>query len=100
MGGGAWAGGVGGGEGGGKSSPGESTALQLPPDGPEHPTRPKRHHCDQVGGFPGRSLPIGALQRCQSVSHGLTRLQIHPHKSRPIESGHGRHAVQVAIKCS
>ena len=25
---------------------------------------------------------------------------MHPQKSRPIESGHGRHAVQVANECS
>ena len=46
--GGEWAGGgegrVGGGEGGGKNPQVKTRGHQLPPDGPDHPTRPKGHH--------------------------------------------------------
>ena len=44
-----------------------------------------------------------SVTRCQCVGHGFTALQgckSTPQKSRPIESGHGRHVVQVANVCS
>ena len=36
--------GVGGGEGGGKTPQVMTRGHQSPPDGPDHPTRPKGHH--------------------------------------------------------
>ena len=38
----------------------------------------------------GANVSVMVLQGCKST----------PHKSRPIESGYGRHAVQVANVCS
>ena len=72
MGGGAWAGWGGGGEGGGKKLP-RIHGPQLPPDGPEHPTRPKRHHCDQGGfqaGPPNWRAPEVPI--CQPWSYKVT----------------------------
>ena len=98
MGGGAWAGGVGVG-GGGKSSPGES-GPQLPPDGPEHPNQ-----AEETSLRPRVDFQAGHSQLARSRGANLSAMVLQgykftPHKSRPIESGHGRHAVQVAIKCS
>ena len=69
---------------------------QSPSDGPEHPTRPKGHHSGRQAGYTqlahstGANVSVMVLQGCKST----------PQKSRPIESGHGRHAVQVANVCS
>ena len=54
------------------------------------------------GRIPDWLHPNGALHRCQCVRHGLQvqSCKSTPQKSRPIESGHGRHAVQVANVCS
>ena len=62
---------------------------QSPPDGPDHSTRPKGHHSGFQAGYTHLARSTGAvmvLQGCKST----------PQKSRPIESGHGRHVVQVA----
>ena len=90
----------GGGEGGGKPSQVKSRGHQSLPDGPDHPTRPKGHHSGggshsrlvtpQLACSTGANVSVMVLQGCKST----------PQKSRPIKSGHGRHAVQVANVCS
>ena len=44
----------------------------------------------QLARSTGANVSVMVLQGCKST----------PQKSRPIESGHGRHAVQVANVCS
>ena len=103
--GGGWAGGgegwvgVGGGEGGGKTPQVKTRGHQSPSDGPDHSTRPKtplwsrvefQTGYTQLAHSTGANVSVMVLQGCKST------LQ----KSRPIESGHGRHAVQVANVCS
>ena len=82
--------GVGGGEGGGKTPQVKTRGHQSPSDDPDHLTRPKGHHSvefqagyTQLVCSTGANVLIMILQGCKST------LQ----KSRPIESGHGRHAV-------
>ena len=84
---------MGGGEGGGKTSQVKTQGHQSPSDGPDHSTRPKGHHSSRVqAGYTqlvhstGANVAVMVLQGCKST----------PQKSRPTESGHGRHAVQVA----
>ena len=100
MGGGEGRVGVGGGEGGGKTPQVKTRGHQSLPDGPDHSTRPKGHHSGrgqhsrlvtpQLARSTGANVSVMVLQGCKST----------PQKSRPIESGHGRHAVQVANVCS
>ena len=71
---------------------------QSPSDGPDHSTKPKGHHSGrgfqvgytQLACSTGANVSVMVLQGCKST----------PQKGRPIESGHGRHAVQVANVCS
>ena len=88
-----------GGERGDKSSQVKTRGHQSPPAGPDHPTRPKGHHSGRgefQGGYTqlarstGANLSVMVLQDCKST----------PQKTIPIESGHGRHAVQVDNVCS
>ena len=81
-----------------ENPPGEGTGHRSPSDGPGHSTRPKGHH-SRISGWlhPNWCTPqvpsnvaVMVLQGCKST----------PQKSRPIESGLGRHAVQVANVCS
>ena len=66
---------------GGKNSQVKTLGQQSPSDGPDHSTRSKGHHFSQ--GYNSRLVtPIGALH-----------MSVTPQKSRPIESGHERHAV-------
>ena len=62
-----------GGEGGGKTPQVKTRGHQSPSDGPDHSTRPKGH-ISVEGRVPGWLHPIGALHRCQCVSHDFTRL--------------------------
>ena len=88
------------GEGGGKTPQVKTRSHQSPPDDPDHPTRPKGHHSGrgqhsrlvtpQLARSTGANVSVMVLQGCKST----------PQKSRPIEPGHGRHAVQVANVCS
>ena len=89
--------GVGGGEGGGKSFQVKTRATsctqmvlitQLD----------RRDTIPVEGRIPDWLHPIGALHRCQ-LNVSIMVLQGTLQKSRPIESGHGRHAVQVANVC-
>ena len=60
------------------------------------------------GRIPGWLHPIDALHRCQCVCSTGANVSVMAlqgrkstlQRSRPIESGHGRHAVQVANVCS
>ena len=99
--GGGWAGGgegrvgVGGGEGGGKNPQVKTWATSRPQmvlttQLDRRDTIPVE---DRISGW---LHPIGALHRCQV----LQGYKFTPQKSRPIEPGHGRHAVQVANVCS
>ena len=88
--------GVEGWEGGGKTPQVKTRGHQSPPDGPEHSTRPKGHHS-------GLQASYTQLVRSTGANVSVMVLQDYkftPQKSRPIESGHGRHAVQVANVCS
>ena len=87
--GGGWAG-RGGGLGGRRKTPQVKTrGHQLPSDGSDHSTRPKGHHSGRGWNYSAK-VSVKVLQGCKST----------PQKSRPIESGHERHAVQVANVCS
>ena len=91
---------MGGGEGGGKTPQVKTRGHQSPSDGPDHSTRPKgtpfwsrvefQAGYTQLARSTGANVSVMILQGCKST----------PQKSRPIESGHGRHAVQVANVCS
>ena len=70
---------------------------ELPTDGPDHTTRPKGHHSvefqvdnAQLVHSTGVKVSVMALQGRKSS----------PQKSRPLESGHRRHAVWIAIEYS
>ena len=70
---------------------------QSPSDGPDHSTRtPFQSRVEFQAGYTqltcstGANVAVMVLQGSKST----------PQKSRPIESGHGRHAVQVANVCS
>ena len=85
-----------GGEGGGKTSQVKTQGHQLPSDGPDHSTSPKGHYSvefqagyTQLARSTGANVSVMVLQGFKST----------PQKSRLIESGHGRHAVQVANVC-
>ena len=65
-------------------------APGLPTDGPDHTTRPKGHHSGQ--GWNSRPITSNwcnpqVLLGCKSSTQ----------KSRPLESGHRRRAVWIAI---
>ena len=62
-----------GGKGGGKTPQTKTQGHQSPSDGPDHSTRLKGT-IPVKGRIPGWLHPIGALHRCQRVSHGFTRL--------------------------
>ena len=92
--------GVGGGEGGGKNLQVKTRGHQSPPDGADHSTRPKGHHSGR-----GQNLRLATPQLARSTGANVSVMVLQgykstPQKSRPIESGHGRHAVQVANVCS
>ena len=59
---------------------------QLPTDGPDHTTRPK----GQLVCSTGANVSVMVLQGPKYS----------PQKSRPLESGHRRHGVCIAIECS
>ena len=71
-------------------------------DGPDHSTRLKGT-IPVKGRIAGWLHPIDALHRCQYVGHGVHDKVVNPPPRKAnqlIESGHGRHAVQVAIEYS
>ena len=69
---------------------------KLPTDGPDRATRPKGHHSGQradntqLVSSIGTNVSIMVLQGCKSS----------PQKNRPLESGHRRHGVWIAIEYS
>ena len=91
--------GRGGGEGGGKNPQVKTRGDQLHTDGPDHTTRPKGHHRSgvefqadnaQLVRSTGANVSVIALQGCKTS----------PQKSRPLESGHRRYGVWLAIEYS
>ena len=69
----------------------------MPTDGPDHTTRPKGHHSGefqadnaQLVRSTGANVSVMVLQGPKST----------PQKSRPLESGHRRYGVRLAIKYS
>ena len=74
---------------------------QLPTDGPDHTTRPKGH-----ASFRSRvefQADNAQLVRSTGANVSVMALQgpkYSPQKSRPLESGHRRHGVCIAIECS
>ena len=68
---------------------------ELPTDGPDHITRPKRHHSSQG------QINNAQLVRSTGIKVSVMVLQDRkssPQKIRPPESGHRRHAVWIAIE--
>ena len=74
---------------------------RSPLDGPNHSTRPNegtpfqsriefQAGYTQLACSTGANASVMVIQCCKST----------PQKSRPVESGHGRHAMRVAIECS
>ena len=84
-----------------KAPQSKTRGLELPTDGPDHTTRPKGHHSGQARVefqadntqlvcSTGANVSVMALQGCK----------FSPQKSRPLESGHSRHGVWIAIEYS
>ena len=99
---GGWEAGRGGGWGERRKNPQVKTrGHQSPPDGPDHSTRPKGHYFGRAR----VEFQAGYTQLVRSTGAYVSVMVLQgynftPQKSRPIDSGHGRHAVQVANVCS
>ena len=93
--------GRGGGEGGGKNPQVKTRGDQLPTDGPDHTTY-------QAEGTSFRSrveFQADNAQLVRSIGANVSVMALqgpkYSHqKSRPLESGHRRHGVCIAIECS
>ena len=73
---------------------------ELPTDGPDHTTRPKGHHSGPRVEFQADNIQS---VRSTGVNVSVMVLQGHkssPQKSRPLESGHRRRTVWIAIEYS
>ena len=87
---------MGGGEGEGKTLQVKTRGHQSPPDGPDHPTRPKGHHSGRGKNSrlvtPNWHAP--QVPMCRSWFYKVVNPP--PRKADPLSLAIGRHAVQVA----
>ena len=86
-------------EGGGKNPQVKTRGDQLPTDGPDHTTTDGTSFQSRVEFQADNAQLVRSTGANVSVMV-LQGLKYSPQKSRPLESGHRRHGVCIAIECS
>ena len=72
----------------------------MPTDGPDHTTRPMGHHFRSRVEFQADNAQLVRSTGANVSVMVLQGPKYTPQKSRPLESGHKRHGVCIAIECS